>query len=336
MLKLSTINALIDLLKLYKTTDELSKAGNRPNPRLIEALLRNSKKIHDPKATEEEKRLAEANLKAIGETGKELKLKPSSEKNNKMLQAVGATKPLLTEKINQKINSNVNAIDDAAAKVKKEAVDANASKREKEKAYARINGRGSWHSLGIDPSVWDTFSKEIKDHFDKQEEINHPTKKQKREAWNLDNKVLDGSEHTRKELQIAAAKAAGETKPKEIKLKDQTSLQQAKVAGNKIKSDISGVLNHVNDLHENGLHDAAFNVINSIPKESLPQNMKGYSPAYIHYGVPPNHWASLPQDKRDELHGIHNDVMSGKHDNNPKMQDIIGKVKPLPKLPPSS
>lgn len=306
--------------------EELIKSADKKN---LKAMLRQAAIFANPASTQEMKDQARDNILAINRN------EPTSpEKISNLESAMAAAKPDLSNKINENISESIKTRAAGDAKVKKETDEAGAEKRAKIRAHERLNGRGPWHSHKIDPNEWEKFHPDVKKFFTDKED---PEKKAKREEWNHDNQVLTGGEHTRKELKASAARAEGLEKPKEIKVRETTPAQKVTAAKNKVKSTIDSALGLVHDAHANGLHDVAANVLNAIPREHMPSNMKGYNPAYIHYDVTPNHWAALSPEHRETLQQTHMDVMNGKHDNNPdpSVQKIVSKVKPLPK-PPSS
>jgi hypothetical protein len=301
------------------------------------AILRHAAIIANPESSDELKAQARDNILAISgkkpPSGSSMPTKAESLKN--IESAVSAAKPDLANKMNEKISSDIRSGESKQADIKKQIIEAAAEKRAKIKAHEIINGRGPWHSHKIDPLEWEKFHPDVQKFLSDKET---PEKKAEREEWNHENQVLPGSEHTRKELAAQVARTEGIEKPKGIKYKENITPKQVAVAAqNKAKSTIDSALNMVNEAHANGLHDRAAQILNAIPQEHMPSNMKGYNPAYIHYDVTPNHWAAMAPEHRDQMHETHLDIMSGKHDNNPDpaVQKIIGKVKPLPK-PPSS
>jgi hypothetical protein len=309
--------------------EELIKSAD--SPAIKKAILRHAAIIADPESSDELKVQAKNNILAI--SGKSVPTKTESLKN--LESVVNDAKPDLANKLNEKISGHIQSNEAKQTNIKKEINEAAAEKRAKIKAHERVNGRGPWHSHKIDPFEWEKFHPDVKKFLTDQET---PEKKAEREEWNEDNQVLPGSEHTKKELAAQVARTEGLKKPKEIKYKENvTPKQMAAAAQNRDKSTTDSALNMVHEAHANGLHDRATQILNAIPKEHMPPNMKGYNPAYIHYDVTPNYWAAMAPEHRDQMHQTHLDMMSGAHDNNPDpaVQKILGKVKPLPK-PPSS
>lgn len=143
-----------------------------------------------------------------------------------------------------------------------------------------------------------------------------------------------------KELAQANLKAISENKPrptpKTFKPSSQTAAPAASVAPaqpsnlegkkkvNALSSDkvkgsntVKGAIDLVHQLHSDGDTDSAHKLLSAIPKEHLPAGLKDYNPAYIHYNVSPAAWQALPPEHQEHVHGFHNEVMTGVHNDSP-------------------
>jgi hypothetical protein len=312
---------LSEIEELFKSEEFMKSKA------LVRGALPHIKVLNDPKSTPEQKQDAITKLKALDSKGRlPESLQGKSEKFTKLQQLTQDAQKDLHGVANEKLADASKKLDSRVAVNEKEVKEANVEDRAKIKAHERLNGRGAWHTHKVTPEQWEKFSPSVKQHL---EETEHPDKKAKREEWNQMNMVLPGSDYTKKELEIQASRAAGETKPKPIKERYQSPTQEVKAAKNKDKSDISGALDVAHKAHAAGLHDKAIAIVDAIPKEHIPSNMKGYNPLYMHYGVTPNHYAATP-DGHDDLHNFHNDVVNGKHNDNPHLgiQKVIQHLKP--------
>jgi len=313
---------LSEIEELFKSEDFMkSKAA-------VQAALPHLKILNNPNSTPEQIKEALTNIKALDSKGKlPESFQGKSEKLNSLESIVQGAQKDLHGKANEKLADASKKLDQHATKNQKEVKEFNTEERSKIRAHERLKGRGPWHSHGITPEQWEKFSPSVKQHL---EDTEHPDKKAKREEWNSMNMVLPGSEHTKKELEIQARRAAGETKPKPVKERHLSPTQEVKAEKNKIKSTIDNALDVAHRAHTEGLHDVAMGIIHAIPKEHMPSNMKGYDPLYMHYGVAPAHFAQLKPEAKDQLAGHHMDVVNGKHNDNPDpgIQKVISHLKP--------
>jgi hypothetical protein len=308
---------LHEIEELFKNEDFMKSKVKVRN------AMQDIRTLYDRKATPEQREKASLNLKLLGNKESKGKSGVFDELKSVLQNAKGELQGVA----NEKLADAAKKLDQRTAVNQKEVKEFNAEERSKIRAHERLNGRGAWHSHNLTPEQWEKFSPSVKQHL---EDIEHPDKKAKREEWNKMNTVLPGSDHTRKELESQAARAAGETKPKPIKERHLSPTQEVKAEKNKIKSTIDNALDVAHRAHSEGLHDTAIAIVNAIPKEHMPSNMKGYNSLYMHYGVTPNHFSKFSPEVKDQLAGHHMDVVNGKHNNNqdPGIQKVVQHLKP--------
>lgn len=167
---------------------------------------------------------------------------------------------------------------------------------------------------------------------------------------------------TRRELDMHAKKFNPEPKlPNAPKL--QAGVDTVQAAKLREKGQVDNAFALVHQLHSEGLLDDAHNILKQIPTHHFNGDLKGYSPAFIHHGIAPNHWKNLNDDQKEEikLHhhnnmkdynpvyahfdvhpetwqkaqdhekqaikAFHQEILDGKHDNDPNIGPHVAKIK---------
>jgi hypothetical protein len=314
----------IDKLEdLYKHEDFMKAIGGKT----AKDMLAHSNVLNNPNATQAEKLEAMANIRSILRANHPNLPMPVSDTDRqrtrdqvaKLSEAGKVAKQKMDEINRGKQQKNISTVDKQTSKLKEQVAEERAENKKRKDALLpdQVKVLKDHANTVKDPEQRAKLEAIISQH---EEKIKGSTK-------------VPGSDMTYRELEAHAKRQDKDPNawtPKEVKSnKGASPALRNKIVGNKAASTVKEHLDLANELHNNGATDDAHALLSQIPKEHYPTDMKDYNPAYIHYGLSPNAWSSMPHGDRQGTHEYHNEVMTGQHDGNPdpQHQAMISKVK---------